>query len=68
MRGEIDNAGGDGGDLENLDDGDVRHSVDCVKQDQVERVDDRRTGEGDLASSNDNSTQCSGARPMCLRV
>ena len=53
LRREVDNAGGDGGDLEDLDDGDVGHGVDRVKQDQVERVDDGGTGEGDLASNND---------------
>ena len=50
---EVDNAGGDGGDLEDLDDGDVGHGVDRVEQDQVERVDDGGTGEGDLATNND---------------
>ena len=53
MRREVDNAGGDGGDLEDLDDSDVGHGVDRVEQDQVERVDDGGTGEGDLASNND---------------
>ena len=53
MRGEVDNAGEDGGDLEDLDDGDVGHGVDRVKEDQVERVDDGGTGEGHLPTNND---------------
>ena len=53
LRREVDNAGGDGGDLEDLDDSDVGHGVDRVEQDQVERVDDGGTGEGDLATNND---------------
>ena len=62
LRREIDNAGGDGCDLEDLDDGDVRHSVDCVEQDQVECVDDGGTGEGNLASNNDKFTESSSDR------
>ena len=56
---KIDNAGGDGGNLEDLDDGDVGHGVDRVEQDQVEGVDDRGTGKRHLTNNDHNSTQCS---------
>ena len=45
---EVANTGGDGGDLQNLDDRHVRHRVDRVEQHQVECVDDRRAREGHL--------------------
>ena len=59
MRREVDNAGADGGDLEDLDDGDVWHGVDRVEQDQVEGIDDGRAGEGNLTSNKHNYTECS---------
>ena len=45
MSGEVANTGGDGGDLQNLDDCHVRHRVDRVEQHQVECVDDGRARE-----------------------
>ena len=38
--------------MKDPDDGDIRHVVDSIEQDQVECVDDGRAGEGDLASNN----------------
>ena len=38
--------------MKDPDNGDIRHVVDSIEQDQVECVDDGRAGEGDLASNN----------------
>ena len=56
--GEIENASCDWGDLKDPDNGDIRHVVDSIEQDQVECVDDGRAGEGDLASDNDQFFHC----------